>query len=175
VWEGWPGRQRPGIEQGDDMRAWMIMTAMVLAASLVGSGCARTGNGGEKIPAIESSHRMEDSGDWSAHLPSVYPGLLACLEAHPSKPAYVGDVALQDDGTILVHTVGADGSIYQCRVAASGGSPSANEPDDGAVLKGPYFYPESHIGPISACTATDSEAVFTTGKDLVGWLSWPTC
>jgi hypothetical protein len=87
----------------------------------------------------------------------------------------VGDVALQDDGTILVHTVGADGSIYQCRVAASGGSPSANEPDDGAVLKGPYFYPESHIGPISACTATDSEAVFTTGKDLVGWLAWPSC
>ncbi|HWA46134.1 MAG TPA: hypothetical protein VHA10_23160 [Hypericibacter adhaerens] len=156
------------------MKAQRVLTAFALALSLAGWGCTQTG-GGSSIPSLESSSRMEESGDWSAHLPSVYPGLLACLEANPSKPAYVGDVATQDDGTLAVHTVGADGSVFKCSVAANGGDPSANEPDDGAVLKGPYFYPENHVGPVSACTSTDKEPVFTTGKDLVGWLAWPSC
>jgi hypothetical protein len=157
------------------MRTRTIVTALALTASLAGWGCAQTSQGGEKIPSIESSSRMEDSGDWSAHLPSVYPGLVACLDAHPSKPAYVADVALQDNGMIDVHTVGSDGTVFKCTVAASGGTPSANEPDDGALLKGPYFYPESHVGPISACTGSDSETVFTTEKHLIGWLAWPSC
>lgn len=156
-------------------RARTIATALALSASLGSWGCAQTGDGGSKIPSIESSARMEESGDWSAHLTEVYPGLLACLEAHPAKPAYVGDVTLQDQGMIEVHTVGADNSVYKCAVAAGGGAPSANEPDDAALLKGPYFYPESHVGPISACTAPNSEPVFTTGKALVGWLAWPSC
>jgi hypothetical protein len=151
------------------------VTALALAASFGSWGCAQSSDSGSKLPAIESSSRMEESGDWSAQLPAVYPGLLACLEAHPAKPAYVGDVALQDGGTIEVHTVGADNSVYKCAVAPSGGAPSANEPDDGALLKGPYFYPESHVGPVSACTAPVSEPVFTTGKNLVGWLAWPSC
>lgn len=156
-------------------RARIFVTAFALAAALAGWGCAQTSNGGEKLPSIESSSRMEESGDWSAHLPSVYPGLVACMNAHPSQPAYVGDVALQDGGMIEVHTVGSDGAVYKCDVAASGGAPSANEPDDGAVMKGPYFYPAAHVGPVSACTATSSETVFTTDKDLIGWLAWPSC
>jgi len=152
-----------------------IVTALALGASLGSWGCAQTSDSGAKYPAIDSSTRMEESSDWSAHLPAVYPGLLACLDAHPAKPAYVGDVAIQDQGTIEVHTVGADNSVYKCTVAAAGGAPSGNEPDDGALLKGPYFYPESHVGPVSACTAPDSEPVFTKGKNLVGWLAWPSC
>jgi len=156
-------------------RARTIVTALALTASLAGWGCAQADNGGDRLPSIESSSRMEDSGDWSAHLPSVYPGLVACMNAHPSQPAYVGDVAIQDGGMIEVHTVGTDNSIYKCTVTASGGTPTANEPDDGALLKGPYFYPESHVGPISACTGPNSETVFTTDKDLIGWLAWPSC
>ena len=157
------------------MQARTILTAFAFTASLAGWGCAQTGGGGEKLPSIESSSRMEESGDWSAHLPSVYPGLVACMAAHPSQPAYVGDVALQDGGMIEVHTVGSDGTVYKCTVAESGGAPSANEPDDGALMKGPYFYPASHVGPVSACTANDSETVFTTRKELIGWLAWPSC
>ena len=157
------------------MQARRLLTALALTTSLAGWGCAQTGDSGEKLPSIESSSRMEESGDWSAHLPSVYPGLVACMAAHPSQPAYVGDVTLQDGGTIEVHTVGADGTVYKCTVAESGGAPSANEPDEGALMKGPYFYPASHVGPVSACTANDSETVFTTRKDLVGWLAWPSC
>ncbi len=157
------------------MQARNILTALALTASLTGWGCAQTGDNGERLPSIESSSRMEESGDWSAHLPSVYPGLVACMAAHPSQPAYVGDVALQDGGTIEVHTVGSDGTVYKCTVAETGGAPSANEPDEGALMKGPYFYPASHVGPVSACTANDSETVFSTHKDLIGWLAWPSC
>lgn len=157
------------------MQVRTILSALALAVPLASWGCAQTGDGGSKLPTIASSSRMEESGDWSAHLPEVYPGLVACLEAHPAKPAYVGDVVLQDEGMIEVHTVGADSSVYKCTVAASGGTPTANEPDDGALLKGPYFYPESHIGPVSACTSPNSEAVLSTSKAFVGWLAWPSC
>ncbi|MFN4278133.1 MAG: COG3650 family protein [Ferrovibrio sp.] len=142
-----------------------------LAALLTLTACAdRVAPDEITLPA-----RAQQSEDWSRFLPALYPGLMACLNAHPAQPARADDVVPQNHGMILVRVTGADGASTDCQ-AGSGGTPAPRlEPAETRPLKGPAFTPATMAEPFAPCFLP--EPVLTRDGRLLGWLSYrrPDC
>lgn len=119
--------------------------------------------------------RAQQGEDWSRFLPSLYPGLMACLAAHPAQPARADDVVPQNHGMILVRVTGSDGKSYDCQ-AGSGGDPAPSlvpverRPAEPQPLKGPAFTPANMSEPFADCILP--EPVLARDGRLLGWLSY---
>ncbi|WP_374466796.1 hypothetical protein [Ferrovibrio sp.] len=114
--------------------------------------------------------RAQQGEDWSRFLPSLYPGLMACLAAHPAQPARADEVVPQNHGMILVRVTGSDGQGYDCE-AGSGGNPAPRlSPVEGRPLKGPAFTPANMPEPFADCILP--EPVLARDGRLLGWLSY---
>lgn len=136
-----------------------------LATLLMLAACADRVAPGEIV--LPASARQGE--DWSRFLPALYPGLMACLDAHPAQPARADDVVPQNHGMILVRVAGSDGTSMDCQ-AGSGGNPAPRlEPAETRPLKGPAFTPAALAEPFAPCFLP--EPVLTRDGRLLGWLS----
>lgn len=114
--------------------------------------------------------RAQQGEDWSRFLPGLYPGLTACIGAHPAQPARADDVVPQNQGMILVRITGSGGKSYDCQ-AGSGGNPAPRlGPVDARPLKGPAFTPANMPEPFADCILP--EPVLARDGRLLGWLGY---
>lgn len=114
--------------------------------------------------------RAQQGEDWSRFLPGLYPGLTACIAAHPAQPARADDVVPQNHGMILVRITGSDGKSYDCQ-AGSGGNPAPRlSPPEPSSLKGPAFTPANMPEPFADCILP--EPVLARDGRLLGWLGY---
>jgi uncharacterized membrane protein len=143
--------------------------ALVTLALL--AGCA----GGGTPNDIVLTRQSRESPDWGRFLPDVYPGLQACLAAHPAQPAYATDVTLQNHGMILVRLRGADRSLVECSTGTGGNPAPAVTPTERRRVQGPAFTPASMPEPYMRC-GTPQPVLSATGR-LLGWLTYftPDC
>lgn len=123
-------------------------------------------------PAVNSfvlTKQSRESQDWGRNLPEMYTGVMACLAANPSQPAYATDVTPQNHGMILVRQRGIDGNISECSTGSTGGAPkiTASAPKP---VRGPAFTPGNMAEPFSNC-GTPQPVLTGTGR-LVGWLTY---
>lgn len=142
-------------------------TAMALTAAAIFAGCAESG----RIPSddIEVTRRTAEADDWSRYLPEVYRSVTACLETHPSQPAYAADVVLQNRDMVLVEVVGADGSRQECNADRLGDSRPKLAAASGESRPGPTFTPASMPEPFQRCGSNDP--VFHRDGRLLGWVT----
>lgn len=143
-------------------------SAIVVFAAVWLAGCA--GESGRIPPdQIDITRRTAEAENWSRHLPEIYGGLTACLEAHPSQPAYAADVVLQNRGTVLVDVVGADGSRRECRSDIPGNARPEAAAATGQARRGPAFTPTTMSEPFQRCGSNDP--VFHRDGKLLGWVT----
>ena len=141
--------------------------AKAIAAAAMLAGCAESG----RIPPehIDVTRRTAEADDWSRHLPQVYDGLMACLEAHPSQPAYATNVVPQNRGMILVDVTGADGSRQECNADTLGSSQPKLAAATEQGRRGPTFTPATMPEPFQRCGSNDP--VFHRDGKLLGWVT----
>jgi len=119
--------------------------------------------------AFVLTKQSKESQDWGRYLPEMYGGVMACLAANPSQPAYVTDVTQPSQGAILVRQRGADGTINECRSSNTGGTPTVTASAPKAV-RGPAFTPGTMAEPFTNCGSP--QPVLTGVGHLVGWLTY---
>jgi hypothetical protein len=163
-------------------RAWapLFLAGVCTAATLLSPASAPAQSTPATLPEAPSpadvviTARTQAAEDWSRFLPVLYPGLIACLAAHPSPPAYAVSVIPMNRGLMAVHTVGVEGAVYRCTIATTGGAPVTNEPIPIATqLSGPSFTPADLARPAGPCIA--SEPVTDRAGKLLGWVAYTTC
>lgn len=139
---------------------------MVGAALL--AACA--GESGRIPPEqIDVTRRTAEADDWSRHLPQVYGGLMACLNAHPSQPAHAVEVVLQNRGMVLVDVIGAGGSRQECNADTLGTTQPKLAAATGQSRPSPSFTPASMPEPFQRCGSNDP--VFHRDGRLLGWVT----
>lgn len=120
--------------------------------------------------AVLLPDRAARAEDWSRFLPVLFPGLSACIAAHPSQPAFAEGVVPQNRGMILVRVIGADGKSLDCQ-AGSGGQPAPQlAPTEDWRQQGPSFTPANRPEPFAPCLLP--EPVLARDGRLLGWLGY---
>lgn len=116
--------------------------------------------------------QSRESQDWGRYLPEMYDGLMACLAAHPSQPAYATDATPQNHGMILVRMRGADGSLQECSTGTGGNPAPKLSATATQRIRGPAFTPASMAEPFMRC-GTPQPVLNDLGR-LLGWLTYYT-
>lgn len=141
--------------------------ATAIAAASFLAACA--GESGRIAPEqIDITRRTAEADNWSRHLPEIYGGLMACLEAHPAQPAYAAEVVLLNPDRILVDAIGAEGSRRECTSDTSGGNPQLAAATR-EIGQGITFTPASMPEPFQRCRSNDP--VFHRDGRLLGWVA----
>lgn len=153
--------------QSHYLDACMKYAPLILAPALMLLAACSSDPGNDAFVLTKQSR---ESQDWGRYLPEMYGGVMACLAANPSQPAYVTDVTPQNHGMILVRQRGADGIITEC----SGGSTGSPAPKVTASapkqVRGPAFTPGNMAEPFSNCGSP--QPVLTGTGRLIGWLTY---
>lgn len=138
----------------------------VLAALILLAACGgRIGQDDILLPS-----RAAHAEDWSRFLPTLYPGLSACLATYPAQPAYATEVTPQNRGMLLVRMTGTNGAHYECSVGTGGNPAPQLTPTDAQPPRGPLFTPSAMAEPFLRC-GTPEPVLTRTGK-LLGWLTY---
>ncbi len=145
--------------------AWSVAALVAVAALAACAGESGRIHSGD----IEVTRRTAEADDWSRHLPQIYDGLMTCLRAHPSQPAYAANVVPQNQGMLLVEVAGADGSRQECRADAAGSKAPELASATGESQPGPIFTPANMPEPFQRCGSNDP--VFHRDGRLLGWVT----
>lgn len=121
---------------------------------------------------IVLTRQSRGSEDWGRFFPDLYPGIAACLAAHPMQPAKVLGAVPQNRGMLLVHTADADGDRPQtCSIDTTASrKPVLTTPAGNESIRGPMFTPAAMPEPFLPCH--HNEPVLARDGRLLGWLTY---
>jgi hypothetical protein len=151
----------------------MLRVIGFLSAALLLSGCItsyKPFREPKEPTCVAYTTTIKAANDWSHVLPDIYPGIRGCLKAHPSYPAFAGDVIPGEEGIMIVRMQGSDGSIYECRTAPKSLTPIPQ----GFDSPGPSFRPGA-MGKPEPDRCLRHERVNSCSGLLLGWISYFKC
>ena len=156
----------------------MVRNLALLASTVLLSGCItsyKPFSEPKETTCVAYTVTMKNAKDWTHFLPDIYPGIRGCLKAHPSYPAFAGDVIPGNDGVMTVRMQGSDGSIYECETAPKSMTPISVRPlPNGFDSPGPAFRP-GVMGKPAPDRCLNHERVDSCSGLPLGWISYFRC